>query len=58
MRFRRCACHGWKMLVNNAYEDKTLSINQTNCVIKAVQDERVTKMMKMTPNAIVAVAAV
>jgi hypothetical protein len=58
MHFRRCASHGYKMLVNNAYEDKTLSINQTNCVVKAVQDERVTKIMKMTTKVIVAVAAV
>jgi hypothetical protein len=47
-----CACQGCKKLegikmpVNYAYEDKTLSIIQTNCVIKAVKDEKTNKMMK------------
>ncbi len=44
-----CACQGCKkgegikMPVNYAFEDKTLSIIQTNCVIKAVKDEKLPK---------------
>jgi hypothetical protein len=45
-----CACQGCKKLagikmpINYAYEDKTLSIIQTNCAIKDVKDEKTTKV--------------
>jgi hypothetical protein len=44
------------MLVNNTYGDMTLLIIQSKCIIKAVEDETVTKMMKRTTNVVVAVA--
>jgi hypothetical protein len=40
-------------LVNNVYEDKTVSITQINCIIKAVKEEKSTKMTKMTANVMV-----
>jgi hypothetical protein len=30
---------GVKLLVNNVYEDKTMLITQTNCIIKAVKEK-------------------
>jgi hypothetical protein len=61
--FCRRACQGCnmsagiKLLVNSAYEDKTLSIIWTNCVIKVVKDKKTTKMTKMTTDFVVAFIA-
>jgi hypothetical protein len=39
---------GVTFLINSAYEDKTLLIAQTNCIIKAAEDKKTTKMWKRT----------
>ncbi len=39
---------GIKLLVNYAYQDKTLSITRIYFVIKAVKVEKITKMTKIT----------
>ncbi len=43
-------------MVDNANWGKTLSISLINRIIKAVKDEKTTKMMKMTSDVMVAVA--
>jgi hypothetical protein len=48
---------GIKLLVNSAFEEKVLSITQTNCVIKVVNKEKVTKITKMITEIAVAIAA-
>jgi hypothetical protein len=45
------------MLVDNTFGDRTLSIIQTNFIIRAVIDEKKAKMMKTTTDVVVAVAA-
>jgi hypothetical protein len=48
--FRRCGSQGCKKsarikpLVDDTFREKTLSIIQTNCSIKAVKDKKITKM--------------
>jgi hypothetical protein len=37
--------------------DKTVLISQTNCIIKAVEDEKIMKMMENTTDIVVAVTA-
>ncbi len=49
---------GIKLLVNSAFEEKVQSITQTNCVIKVVNKEKVTKMTKMITEIVVAIVAV
>jgi regulator of extracellular matrix RemA (YlzA/DUF370 family) len=46
-----------KLLVNNTYGEKTLSIIQKNCIITAVQNEKMTKMTKRIADVVVAVSA-
>jgi hypothetical protein len=48
---------GIKLSVNCAFEEKVLSITQTNCVIKVVNKEKVTKMTKMITEIAVAIVA-
>ncbi len=45
-----------KSSVESGYGDKTMSYSQINCFIKVVQDQKLTKMMKRTPDIDVAVA--
>jgi hypothetical protein len=37
--------------------DKTVLITQTNCIIKAVEDEKIMKMVRKTTDIMVAVTA-
>jgi hypothetical protein len=46
-----------KLFVGKAYWEKTVSSSQINSLIKAVKDERLTKMTKRNTDVVVAVAA-
>jgi hypothetical protein len=43
---------GIKLSVNDTYGDKTLSVIQTNHIIKAVKGKKLTKMMKRITNVV------
>jgi hypothetical protein len=49
---------GIELLVDNMYGDKTLSIIQTNCFIKAFKGIKLTKMTKRTANIVLAITTV
>jgi hypothetical protein len=46
-----------KLLVGNTFGDKTQSILPTNCFIKAVKDEKMTKLTIRTADVVVAIIA-
>jgi hypothetical protein len=55
-------CQGYKkwvrikLLVDTLYREKTLLIILRNCIIKAVKDQKITKITKRTADVMVAVA--